>query len=156
MNDHDHWHNASLQFRAMQAGDIPEIVAIEKEAFPTPWSADAFYNELHHNMFAHYLVMELNHRVAGYGGMWIIMGEAHITNIAVHRDFRGKKLGNVLMQEIQDTARMLGASKMTLEVRVSNLRAQNLYKKFGFRDAGVRKGYYSDNKEDALIMWANL
>lgn len=145
-----------ISFRSMRLTDIPLISKIEKEAFPTPWSEGAFRNELQHNHFAHYLVMEVDGEIAGYGGMWIIMDEAHVTNIAVRKRMRGKKLGERLMIELQATARFLGAVKMTLEVRASNMIAQHLYEKLGFRPSGVRRGYYSDNMEDAIIMWAEL
>ncbi|MFD2613788.1 ribosomal protein S18-alanine N-acetyltransferase [Paenibacillus gansuensis] len=143
-------------FRAMRAEDIPAIVEIENEAFTTPWTAGAFYNELTNNHFAKYMVMEIAGEIAGYGGMWMIMDEAHVTNIAVRAKYRGRKLGERLLREMQQTAAYIGAVKMTLEVRMSNTVAQNLYTKLGFARAGVRKGYYSDNQEDALIMWAEL
>lgn len=143
-------------FRGMQASDIATICEIEKECFATPWTAGAFHNELTNNHFAHYMVMECDGIIAGYAGMWIIMDEAHITNIAVRASYRGRKLGERLLSELQRTAVFLGAKRMTLEVRVSNYVAQNLYEKKGFRAAGVRKGYYTDNHEDALIMWADI
>jgi ribosomal-protein-alanine N-acetyltransferase len=146
----------SLEFRSMQLDDISTICEIEKEAFPTPWTSGAFYNELVNNHFARYLVMEVGGEIAGYAGMWLIMDEAHITNIAVRRQYRGRKLGERLIFELMNTAAFLGAAKMTLEVRVSNLIAQNLYVKMGFSAAGVRRGYYTDNNEDAIIMWGNL
>jgi [ribosomal protein S18]-alanine N-acetyltransferase len=146
----------AVSFRSMRLGDIDEVCGIEKEAFPTPWSEGAFQNELVNNQFAHYLIMECNDVVAGYGGMWLIMDEAHVTNIAVKAAYRGQKLGERLLRQLQETAVFLGAQKMTLEVRVSNLVAQKLYEKLGFRSVGVRRGYYSDNHEDALIMWADL
>lgn len=145
-----------LIYRAMAIQDIPAILAIEEEAFSSPWSEEAFRNELTNNMFARYLVMEYWGEVLGYGGMWVIMDEAHITNIAVRSDVRGKGLGNRLLDQMQRTAVFFGATRMTLEVRVSNGRAQKLYRKFGFEPAGVRPRYYSDNDEDALIMWAEL
>lgn len=143
-------------FRPMRVDDIETICDIEQEAFPTPWTAGAFHNELTNNHFAHYLVMELEARIAGYAGMWIIMDEAHITNIAVRHPYRGRKLGERLLSELRVKARALGARRMTLEVRVTNRVAQNLYEKMGFRSVGVRKGYYTDNNEDALIMWADI
>jgi ribosomal-protein-alanine N-acetyltransferase len=146
----------SLVFRAMNLVDIPRICEIELEAFATPWTAGAFQNELVNNHFAHYMVMESAGEIAGYGGLWIIMDEAHITNIAVKGKFRGRKLGERLMRELQRTASFLGAVRMTLEVRVSNIIAQNLYEKLGFSAVGTRKGYYSDNNEDAIIMWAEI
>jgi ribosomal-protein-alanine N-acetyltransferase len=146
----------SLVFRFMQVKDIPYICAIEVEAFTSPWTAEAFYNELNNNHFARYMVMEIAGQVVGYGGMWIIMDEAHITNIAVSLPFRGRKLGERLLIELQKTAVFMGTTRMTLEVRASNVIAQKLYSKLGFYPVGTRKGYYSDNNEDALIMWAEL
>ncbi|MFF2886601.1 ribosomal protein S18-alanine N-acetyltransferase [Paenibacillus sp. NPDC057967] len=145
-----------LLYRAMEMADIPAIIAIEQEAFTSPWTAEAFMNELTNNMFAKYLIMEYRGELLGYGGMWIIMDEAHITNIAVRSDLRGKGLGHLLLEQLQRTAVFYGAARMTLEVRVSNETAQHLYRKFGFEPAGVRPRYYSDNDEDALIMWAEL
>lgn len=146
----------SLEFRHMTLEDIPHVVNIERECFTTPWSATAFTNELTNNHFAKYMIMECNGDIAGYGGMWIIMDEAHVTNIAVRTMYRGIKLGERLLSELQRTAAFLGAEKMTLEVRKSNIVAQNLYLKLGFNSAGVRPKYYTDNNEDALIMWADL
>ncbi|WP_438444689.1 ribosomal protein S18-alanine N-acetyltransferase [Gorillibacterium sp. sgz5001074] len=143
-------------FRPMRVDDIETICEIEVEAFPTPWTAGAFHNELTNNHFAHYLVMEMERRIAGYAGMWIIMDEAHITNIAVRSPFRGRGWGERLLTELRANAKKLGARRMTLEVRVTNRVAQNLYEKMGFRSVGVRKGYYTDNNEDALIMWTDI
>lgn len=145
-----------LIFRAMKVEDIDAVCRIEHEAFPTPWTPGAFYNELTNNHFAHYMIMEYNGDIAGYAGMWIIMEEAHITNIAVRMPYRGKKLGEQLLRELSHTASFLGAKRMTLEVRVTNYVAQGLYTKLGFSSVGVRKGYYTDNNEDALIMWADI
>jgi hypothetical protein len=88
--------------------------------------------------------------------MWVLLDEAHVTNIAVREAFRGRGLGERLFREMMAVARMQGAKRMTLEVRVSNERAQRLYRKLGFEPSGVRPGYYTDNGEDALIMWADL
>ena len=145
-----------LCFRLMQLNDIPYVVELEKQAFTLPWTAKAFRNELAHNHFAKYMVMEWDSQIIGYGGMWFIMDEAHITNIAVRSGYRGRKLGARLLKEMMKTASFVGMKKMTLEVRVSNHVAQNLYHKFGFSQAGVRPRYYSDNNEDALIMWADI
>lgn len=145
-----------IVYRSMTMLDIPAIIAVEEEAFTSPWTAEAFMNELTNNMFAKYLVMEYKGELLGYGGMWIIMDEAHITNIAVRSDYRGKGLGHLLLEQLQRTAVFFGAARMTLEVRVSNETAQHLYRKYGFQPAGIRPRYYSDNDEDALIMWAEL
>jgi ribosomal-protein-alanine N-acetyltransferase len=143
-------------FRMMRYEDIPEVCAIEVEAFTSPWSEQAFMNELTQNQFAQYIVMEYEGRLIGYGGMWLIIDEAHVTNIAITGGFRGKKLGSRLMAELATRAYRLGAGRMTLEVRVSNIVAKRLYEKFGFKAVGLRPGYYSDNGEDAIIMWADL
>jgi ribosomal-protein-alanine N-acetyltransferase len=145
-----------IQFRPMQLTDLAAIVELEIASFPTPWPRQAFYNELMFNRFADYTVLTVNGQVAGYCGFWLILDEAHITNIAVHPEFRGKGYGKRLLQYVMERARRLGALKMTLEVRVSNHVAQSLYEKMGFVRSGVRKGYYTDNKEDALIMWVTL
>ncbi|HZG75215.1 MAG TPA: ribosomal protein S18-alanine N-acetyltransferase [Paenibacillus sp.] len=145
-----------LTFRMMRYEDIPEVCAIELESFATPWSEQAFISELTQNQFAQYIVMEYEERLIGYGGMWIIIDEAHVTNIAVTGEFRGRRLGQRLLTELASRAERLGAGRMTLEVRPSNLVARRLYEKFGFEAVGVRPGYYSDNGEDAIIMWAEL
>jgi [ribosomal protein S18]-alanine N-acetyltransferase len=146
----------TITFRLMQPEDIDQVWEIEKISFPSPWSREAFYNELHHNHFANYVVMINGDRVIGYGGVWIIVDEAHITNIAVLPEYRGKGLGEALMKKMMELAKHLGATKMTLEVRVSNHVAQSLYRKLGFQNGGIRKQYYKDNQEDALVMWVNL
>lgn len=143
-------------FRSMTLEDIPSIMVIEHESFTLPWSEDAFRNELIHNHFARYQVMEYDGGLIGYAGMWTIVDEAHVTNIAVRTAYRGNKLGETLLRRIMDWAVELGMNRMTLEVRMSNQVAQSLYGKMGFQAAGVRKRYYSDNHEDALIMWCEL
>ena len=145
-----------LEFRLMQLNDIPDVLEIEHEAFTLPWTEEAFRNELTMNHFAKYMIMELDGQAIGYAGMWTIMDEAHITNIAIREAYRGRKLGDKLLDELMQTASYLGMERMTLEVRVTNKIAQGLYEKKGFKPAGVRKGYYSDNNEDAVIMWADL
>lgn len=142
-----------LWIRPMKVEDIDEVLNIEKLCFSTPWSREAFKAEVEGNHCARYVVAELDGRVIGYGGMWIILDEAHITNLAVHPDYRGRGVGEALMKGLINTASRLKVDGMTLEVRVSNHIAQNLYKKLGFVSVGVRKAYYSDNGEDALIMW---
>jgi ribosomal-protein-alanine N-acetyltransferase len=144
------------EFRPMLLSDVPAITAIEREAFTVPWSAEAFVNEIRHNHFARYTVMELDQSIIGYGGMWVIMDEAHVTNIAVRAQYRGRGYGEMLLRRLMQTAREQGARSMTLEVRVSNEVAQNLYRKLGFKQNGIRPRYYTDNQEDAYIMWADL
>ncbi|MGO4890508.1 ribosomal protein S18-alanine N-acetyltransferase [Anaerobacillus sp. MEB173] len=146
----------NYSIRLMEEKDIDQILVVEHDAFTTPWSRTAFYNEIVNNQFAHYLVVEIDSEIVGYCGVWVIIDEAHITNIAIHSKFRGKKLGETLLLHAMELARTFGAKKMTLEVRVSNETAQQLYKKLGFEAVGIRKNYYTDNLEDAQIMWVNL
>lgn len=140
----------------MTLQDLDRIVKIEQLSFTLPWSRSSFYQELTNNPYARYIVMEHDGQIIGYCGMWLVMDEAHITNIAVLPQFRGKKLGEALMRQAMTLAREEGAQTMTLEVRVSNTVAQSLYRKLGFLNGGIRKRYYSDNQEDALVMWVKL
>ncbi|MFT8323058.1 MAG: ribosomal protein S18-alanine N-acetyltransferase [Bacillus sp. (in: firmicutes)] len=146
----------NFDFRQMRVEDIEEVYKIEMMSFTTPWSKEAFYNELTQNRFASYMVIEHEKHLVGYCGVWIVVDEAHITNIAVLQEFRGKKLGEKLLKSIIQQAKNKGAVTMTLEVRVSNKVAQNLYRKLGFQDGAIRKSYYTDNKEDALVMWVKI
>lgn len=142
-----------LVFREMMLSDLDAIMEIEALSFPTPWSRRSFVSELTENIYAHYVVVEAGDRIIAYSGMWVIIDEAHITNIAVHPEFRRKGLGEGLVKEMMERAKSHGATKMTLEVRVSNATARRLYERFGFVARGIRKGYYSDTGEDAMVMW---
>ncbi|MDR4945016.1 ribosomal protein S18-alanine N-acetyltransferase [Neobacillus cucumis] len=146
----------SFVFRYMREEDIDQVLEVEHASFTTPWSREAFYNEIHNNKFAVYIVLEEDNKIIGYCGTWIVIDEAHVTNIAILPEYRGKKLGDALLNKLISVAREMGARSMTLEVRVTNHVAQSLYRKFGFQNGGIRKNYYSDNQEDALIMWVNL
>ncbi|MGF9967071.1 ribosomal protein S18-alanine N-acetyltransferase [Bacillus rhizoplanae] len=146
----------SITFRNMKEEDIPQIVAIEESSFATPWTAEAFEREINMNEYAHYVVMETEEGILGYCGLWIILDESHITNIAILPQYRGQRLGEALLQEVINKARDLGANTMTLEVRVSNEVAKKLYRRHGFQNGGIRKRYYTDNYEDGLVMWVNL
>jgi ribosomal-protein-alanine N-acetyltransferase len=140
----------------MNLDDLDEIMVVEHESFTLPWSRVAFYNELVQNQYAKYIVLEVDEKVVGYCGVWIVIDEAHITNIALLPAYRGRKLGEALMRKLMDYARENGAKTMTLEVRVSNNVAQSLYRKLGFQGGAIRKNYYTDNHEDALVMWVNI
>jgi len=128
---------------------------IERVSFPTPWSRAAYQREILDNSYARYIVALLDGKVVGYAGMWVLMDEAHVTNVAVHPDYRHLGIGERILRDLMRRAYAAGADKMTLEVRVSNLAAQNLYKKLGFVFRGIRRGYYTDTHEDAMIMWRN-
>jgi ribosomal-protein-alanine N-acetyltransferase len=142
-----------LVVRDMYLTDLESVLRIERGSFPTPWSRSAFQTELVDNTFAVYLVLDFHGRVVAYGGMWLILDEAHVTNVAVDPEFRGHGFGEQMMEGLIDRARAQGARRMTLEVRRSNTVAQNLYQKLGFVQLGVRRGYYTDTHEDAFIMW---
>lgn len=137
----------------MQVEDLDAVLEIEQASFLTPWSRFAFLSELIENERAIYLVAKLDGAVCGYAGMWRVLDEGHITNLAVHPAQRGQGIGRMLLQSLCDLGRARGLNRMTLEVRVSNDVAKGLYQKMGFASAGVRPGYYQDNGEDALIMW---
>ncbi|MBQ3278847.1 MAG: ribosomal protein S18-alanine N-acetyltransferase [Clostridia bacterium] len=138
--------------RPMNAGDLDAVTAIEAATFARPWSRQSFQQELERNVAARYLVAEKNGQVVGYAGAWIILDESHITNIAITEAERGKGIGRKLTEALMQYLSNLGASYATLEVRVSNERAQHLYKSLGFVSVGKRKRYYEDNNEDAFLM----
>lgn len=140
-----------FELRHMEKGDISQIMAIENVSFPTPWAEHAFLSELK-NRYAVYFVALHEGRVVGYAGMWLFSGEAHITTVGVHPDFRRRGLGEMFVNKLINHARSQGASTMVLEVRPSNTSARRLYKKMGFRQIGCRKNYYLETHEDALVM----
>ena len=137
--------------RRMTMADVDGVAAVEAATFPTPWSRDAFASEMN-NVAARYLVAELDGEIIGFAGAWLILDESHITNIAVLAAHRGQKIGRRLTEGLMQYLSNLGAAYVTLEVRKSNEVAQKLYKSLGFIKLGVRKRYYEDNGEDALIM----
>ncbi len=137
----------------MRLEDLDEVVEIERLSYRTPWSRRAFLSELRDNAYADYIVARQGGRVVGYAGMWLLCDEAHITNIAVHPAYRGRKIGDLLLTHLERRAAQRGMKSMTLEVRPSNPVAQALYSKHGFVPRGIRRGYYSDTREDAIIMW---
>jgi len=136
----------------MQLADLPSIHAIEQATFSAPWPANAYRNELESNRLATYLVARVDDDIVGYGGMWLMVDEAHITTFAIAPAWRRQRIGERLLLGFVDVAIARFAREMTLEVRLSNLPARRLYEKFGFRPVGVRPRYYSDDHEDALIM----
>ena len=178
----------------MTLGDVPEVMAIERESFTAPWPASAYRRELSENRMAHYFVLRLTPppqvpdelaapvlpgrrtflstllprvlrhdepafpqriTLAGYAGLWLMVDEAHITTIGVRPQLRGRGYGELLLVTLTEAALDINARWLTLEVRISNAAAQNLYRKYGFHNAGTRKRYYTDNNEDALIMWTD-
>ena len=167
-----------ITVRKARAADAAAIAELEKECFARPWSFESVLYDLTENEKAVYVVAELaeeragaaeqvvadgdgqvsvsgaaDGKVCGYAGMWIVAGEGQITNVAVTKTARRMHAATAILDELFEEATAKGAESFTLEVRVSNEPAIKLYKGFGFREAGVRKGYYEDNGEDALIMW---
>ena len=140
----------------MTLADAAAVHQIEEAVFPTPWTLESFENEMTKNTQATYVVAEENGKIIGFCGMWIVLDESQITNVAVMPIGRGKGIGEALMREAMRIAKERGCVVMSLEVRVSNEVAQNLYRKLGFLAGGIRKGYYTDNQEDALVMWVDL
>lgn len=162
-----------IRLGPMQLADVPQVVVIDRMSFPLPWTADSYRHELTQNANAHFLVAHLlaqpqeraawwafwrpepaGRKIVGYIGFWYVMDEAHVSTLAVHPDYRRQKIGERLLVAMLRHAGSLGAKLATLEVRASNLAAQRLYRKYGFEEAGRRKGYYRDNGEDALLMTA--
>lgn len=141
--------------RSMNANDIEGVYEVEKSAFDDPWSLSAIKNELK-NALARYIVAVEDEKIVGYIGSWYIIDEAHIINFAVHKEHRGKHIGDKLMSCFIEKCEKDDIDSITLEVRKSNEIAKNLYKKYGFKPGGIRKEYYKDNKEDAIIMWKQV
>lgn len=161
----------------MQLRDVAEVMEIERVSFPSPWSARAYRYELQENNLSHYLIARPRQPLArkepgflvklqrslgvatspgvsilGYGGFWLMAGEAHISTIAVRPEWRRRGIGELVLVAMLERAVELGADLATLEVRVSNITAQSLYQKYGFAKVGLRPHYYSYRREDALIM----
>lgn len=145
--------NEGIEIRVADPEDIFSIYEISTLCFPISWSITSIKGELTSNTHARYVVAVENGAVVGFAGLWMIVDEGHITNIAVHPDSRRKGIGVLLMDKLMSISKNENLIGITLEVRKSNLSAQGLYKKFGFVEEGVRRNYYSDNGEDAIIMW---
>jgi ribosomal-protein-alanine N-acetyltransferase len=141
-----------IEVRPMSVSDIPDVHEIERLSFPVPWPAYAFRQELEANRMARYLVVRADGETVAYGGIWLMVDEAHVTTFAVLPGWRRRGIGGRLMLELLRLAVSVGATVATLEVRLTNVAARTLYQRFGFRPVGVRPRYYSDNGEDALIM----
>ena len=138
----------------MRHRHVGQILAIERSAYPKPWTAKVFHDELDQARAGHrhYLVARIGRQVVGYAGLMFVADEAHITNVAVHPDHRRYGVANRLLVELAGAAIARGCTAWTLEVRASSVGAQRLYHSFGFVPAGVRTRYY-EGTEDAIVMW---
>ena len=140
------------QIRRMETADLDLLAALEKRCFSIPWSRDMIADELSNDR-ALYLVAELEGKLLGYAGSWVIFDEGHITNVAVDPQARKQGVGRHLLGALLEGLAGAGVTAATLEVRRGNTAAISLYKSYGFTVEGVRRGYYQDNNEDALVMW---
>jgi ribosomal-protein-alanine N-acetyltransferase len=144
-----------VSFRPITPADLDEVMAIERTSFRHPWSSKFFLEELQ-VACARSILAEANGKIVGYVLFWLLPDEIDVHNIAVHSGFRRQGIGQALLQQVVEQARNRSAFRVTLEVRVSNIPAQKLYESLGFISKGLRKGYYSDDGEDALIMALEL
>lgn len=142
-----------LEIVPMTGEHIDDVLMVEEACFSIPWTKKDFEREIYENKMAVYRVALLDNQVIGYAGMWHVVNEGHITNVAVLEEHRREKAGSRLIEEMIQIAEQREMIGITLEVRISNLAAQRLYTKYGFRPEGFRKKYYADTGEDAVIMW---
>lgn len=142
----------TLRFEALQEEHIPKILEIEAVTNTAPWSERAFRNELSHNDRV-FIVAISGGGVVGYGGVWLVIDEAHVTTLAVAESERKQGIGEKMMIELLEKSKEAGMVCSTLEVRAGNEPAIKLYEKLGYKETARRKGYYPDNKEDAIVMW---
>jgi ribosomal-protein-alanine N-acetyltransferase len=150
--DVDRGNVPDIELTRMRRRHLRKVLSIESRVYPRPWSASLFLAELSQRGSRTYLVARSAGEVVGYCGMMYLGREAHVTNIAVDPDFHGRKVGTRLLLALVTEAIARGANTISLEVRVSNKVAQTMYEKFGFSAVGVRRGYYIETHEDALVM----
>jgi [ribosomal protein S18]-alanine N-acetyltransferase len=146
---------AELEIGRMRRRHLKGVMAIERQVYPRPWSPNLFLSEMSELRNRTYLVARMNKEVVGYGGIMCYGDEAHVTTIAVDPEEHRRKIGTRLLFELMQEALRMGARAVSLEVRVSNWGAQRLYSRFGFRPVGIRKNYYQETAEDAVVMWVD-
>lgn len=139
----------------MRRRHLRQVLRIDHAVYPRPWSLGLYLGELSTTEGRSYVVARQGTQVVGYAGLLVIAGDAHVTTVAVAPSRQRQGLATRMLLVLMRDALVLDASRVTLEVRASNRGAQRLYSRFGFAPAGVRKGYYVDNREDAVIMWAD-
>lgn len=140
-----------LKIRKMRVEDLERVLEIERTSFPNPWSRSAFLYEIESDV-SYPWVIEMEGKIVGYSVHWLILDEAHLSNIAIDPSLRRKGLGRFILEKVIESAKKMGAKFLTLEVRVSNASAISLYTKMNFKVVGIRKNYYSNPVEDAFIM----
>jgi ribosomal-protein-alanine N-acetyltransferase len=145
----------AVEIAPMRRRHLRSVLRIESQVYPRPWSYGLFVSELALRSSRVYLVARVDGAVVGYAGVMLVVGDGHVTTIAVDPRWHRHKIGTRLLLALARAAVARGAQNLTLEVRVGNTGAQALYRRFGFAPAGIRKGYYTETNEDALIMWAN-
>jgi len=134
---------------------LRSVLRIEGQVYPRPWTLGLYLSELRLGASRHYVAAKVKQELVGYAGMMFALDEAHVTTIAVDPRWQGRGVGATLLLHLSQEAISRGVKHMTLEVRVSNARAQELYRNFGYRTEGVRKNYYEETNEDALVMWVH-
>ena len=139
----------------MRRRHLRGVLKIEGKVYPRPWSMGLFMSEISQRERRVYLVARVGGTVVGYGGLMLVMEDGHVTTLAVDPAWHRHSIGTRLLLALADAGMEQGTENLTLEVRLSNRPAQELYRRFGFVPAGVRKGYYVETNEDALVMWAN-
>ena len=144
---------AQLIIRQAEERDIMAIEGLEQVCFSDPWSYESLEHDILNNKLSFYIVAEVEGVVCGYVGIWNIVDEGHITNVAVSPDYRRKHIASNMLDVLIASCEEAGVERFTLEVRAGNEPAKALYAGKGFKEIGVRKGYYQDNGEDAIIMW---
>jgi [ribosomal protein S18]-alanine N-acetyltransferase len=143
-----------VRLMAMRRRHLRSVLRIEAKVYPVPWSMSLFLSELALRSTRAYYVAYVGRQIVGYAGLMMTLDDGHVTTIAVDPAWHRHKIGTRLLLALAHEARRRGATSLTLEVRLGNKPAQNLYRRFGFRPVGVRKNYYAETKEDALVMWA--
>lgn len=145
-----------VRIRKMHENDLNEVSKINHLSFNDPWPKQIFADEINDNEFATYFVLEANDVLIGYVGIWFVFDDAQITNIAVHPDYRGQSYGEQLFFHAMKHSMLHHMNSLSLEVRISNIKAQRLYRKFGLTPISIRKKYYKNNGEDAIVMGVNF
>lgn len=150
------FNSTTIRFEPLATAWLMEIMEIEHEAYPEPWTVGMFHEEIRNERSFFYVMVDEKETVLGYGGFWLILDEAHITSVTVRAADRGKGYGRRLTGYLLERSMEAGARIATLEVRPSNEAALTLYKSLGFKTVGSRKGYYAKTGEDAIIMLKEL